>query len=158
MSITEWPFYVKKASSRPSPKLRFRSRFAPSIRAKFRCQPARHERYKAMILLRFLLTIAALQGQKRVFSLLSGNCRSFEPPGEFSHIDDDPGMPAGPDLLAALGCPDGELDLAPVNFCHLGFPVDNPSNGCRREMADVDGRTDRALARIEISPDCVEGG
>ena len=35
----------------------------------------------------------------------AGNCRlsrakgcSFEPPREFSHVDDDPGMRAGPDL------------------------------------------------------------
>ena len=50
-------------------------------------------------------------------------CCSSEPPRELSHVDNDPGMRAGPDLLAALGCSDGELDLAPVDLRHRGLPV-----------------------------------
>jgi hypothetical protein len=56
-------------------------------------------------------------------------------------------MRAGPDLLAALGCSDGELDLAPVDLRHLGLPGDQASNRRRREMAYVDGRADGALTR-----------
>ena len=67
-------------------------------------------------------------------------------------------MRAGPDLLGALGCWDGEFDLPPVNFRHLGLPGDQTSNRRRREMAHVDGRADSALAGIEISPDGIEGG
>ena len=50
------------------------------------------------------------------------------------------------------------LDLAPVDFRHLGLPGDQASNRRRREMAHVDGRADRALTRIDISPDRIEGG
>ena len=62
-------------------------------------------------------------------------------------------MRAGPDLLGTLGCPDGELDLPPVDFRHLGLPGDQASNRRRREMAHVDSRADCALTRIEIGPD-----
>src|SRR5271166_788768 len=67
-------------------------------------------------------------------------------------------MRAGPDLLGALSCSDGELDLAPVDFRHLSLPGDQASNRRRREMPHVDGGANRALAWIEISPDCIEGG
>ena len=36
-------------------------------------------------------------------------------------------MQSGPDLLGALGCSDGELDLALVDLCHLGLP-DKPGS------------------------------
>ena len=83
---------------------------------------------------------------------------SFEPAREFSHVDDNPGMRAGPDLLGTLGGSDGELDLPPVDFRHLGVPGDRASNRRCREMAHVDGRANRALAGIELGPDCIEGG
>src|ERR1700730_19138450 len=82
---------------------------------------------------------------------------SFESPREFSHVDNDPGMRPGSDLLGALGCSHGELDLAPVDFRYLSLPGDQASNGRRREMASVDGRADRALTGIEIGSDCIEG-
>src|SRR3984893_2899081 len=82
---------------------------------------------------------------------------SFESPREFSHVDNDPGMRPGSDLLGALGCSHGELDLAPVDFRHLSLPGDQASNRRRREMANVDGGADRALTGIEIGSDCIEG-
>src|SRR6266550_8460034 len=66
-------------------------------------------------------------------------------------------MRAGTDLLGTLDCSDGELDLPPVDFRHLSLPGDQASNRRRREMAHVDGRADRALTGIEISPDRIEG-
>ena len=62
------------------------------------------------------------------------------------------------DFLGAFGSPDGELDLPPCDFRHLGLPTDLASNRCRREMAHVDGRADSAFAGIEISPNRIEGG
>jgi hypothetical protein len=67
-------------------------------------------------------------------------------------------MRADPDLHGAVGCPDSELDLPPVDFRHLGLPGDQVSSRRRREMAYIDGGADRALAGIEISPDRVESG
>jgi hypothetical protein len=58
-------------------------------------------------------------------------------------------MRAGPDLLVTLGCSDGELDLPPVDFRHLGLPGDQASNRRRREMAHVDRRADGTLTGIE---------
>jgi hypothetical protein len=66
-------------------------------------------------------------------------------------------MRAGPDLLGALGCSHGELDLPPVDLGHLGLPGNQASNPCRREMAHVDGRADRALAGIETVPKSLAG-
>jgi hypothetical protein len=37
----------------------------------------------------------------------------------FSHVDDNPGMRAGPDLLGTLSCSDGELDLPLRQASHL---------------------------------------
>jgi len=67
-------------------------------------------------------------------------------------------MRAGADFFGTLGCSDGELDLPPVDFRHLGVPGDRASNRRCREMAHVDGRANRALAGIELGPDCIEGG
>jgi hypothetical protein len=64
----------------------------------------------------------------------------------FSHVDDNPGMRAGPDLLGTLSCSDGELDL-----CHFSLPGNQASNRRRREMAHVDGRAERALAGIDVA-------
>ena len=66
-------------------------------------------------------------------------------------------MRAGTDLLGTLGCSDGELDLPPVDFRHLGLPGNQASNRCRREMAHVDCRADRALAGIETVPKSLAG-
>ena len=82
-----------------------------------------------------------------IVAVLAQRC-SFEASREFSHVDDNPGMRAGPDLLGAIGCSDGELDLPPVDFRHLGLRGDKASNGCRGEMAYVDGRADCALTAI----------
>jgi hypothetical protein len=37
-------------------------------------------------------------------------------------------MRAGSDFLGALGCSDGKLDLALLDFCHLGLPADQASD------------------------------
>jgi hypothetical protein len=58
-------------------------------------------------------------------------------------------MRADPGLLGALGRPDRELDLPPVDFRHLSLPGDQASNRRRREMAHIDGGADCALAGIE---------
>jgi len=68
------------------------------------------------------------------------------------------GMRADPDFFGAFECPDREVDLPPVDPCYFGLPADQASNRCRREMAHVNGGADRALAGIEIRPDCVERG
>jgi hypothetical protein len=77
---------------------------------------------------------------------------SFEPPRKFSRVDDDPGMRTGPDLLVTVGCSDGELDLPPVDFRHLGLPGDQASDRRRCEMAHVDRRADRA---VSVSPGAI---
>ena len=58
-------------------------------------------------------------------------------------------MRAGPDLFDALGCPDGKIDLAPVDLRHLGLSCEQASDWRLREMAHIDGSADRALAGIE---------
>src|SRR5437588_10228837 len=88
----------------------------------------------------------------------SGRRCSSEAPREFSHVDHNPGMRAGPDLLDAIGRSDGEFDLPSVDLRHLGLRGDKTSNGCSGEMAYVDGRADCALAGIEIGPDCIKCG
>jgi hypothetical protein len=64
---------------------------------------------------------------------------SPEPSHELGHIDDHPGMRAGPDLLAVLGRSHRKLDLTPIQFYHFGLPADQATNRRRSEMANIDG-------------------
>ena len=70
-------------------------------------------------------------------------------------------MRTGPDLLVTVGCSDGELDLPPVDFRHLGLPGDQASDRRRCEMAHVDRRADRAVSvspqRDRVEPDAIPG-
>src|SRR5215813_787540 len=93
------------------------------------------------------------------FAPASGRCRlGFEPPHEFGHVDDHPGMRPDADLLGALGRPNRELDLAPVDSRCLGLAKDYASDCRRGEMADVDRRSYGALAGVEIGLDRIERG
>src|SRR5947207_3110595 len=46
----------------------------------------------------------------------------------------------------------------PSTFVTSASPVTVRPTGVAREMAHVDNRADCALTRVEISPDCIEGG
>ena len=55
-------------------------------------------------------------------------------------------MRAGADLFGFVRCADCELDMPPVDPCHLCL-ADNPlPEWRRRQMAYIDARPDRALA------------
>src|SRR5215471_4950205 len=88
---------------------------------------------------------------------------SPEAPREFWHVDDDPRMRAEPDLLGALGCSDGELDLTPVDLRHLGLPgnqacMASPRDGIarrnelRRNLACRTEWHSTACSRLHRSP------
>ena len=70
------------------------------------------------------IRLAAEFTRRRDLSLRRAKPRSFEPLRKFSHVDDNPRMRTDADLFGAFGCPDGELDLPPVDFRHLGLSGD----------------------------------
>src|SRR5579863_269656 len=60
------------------------------------------------------------------------------------------------DLLIPVGRANRKLDAPPINFGNLRFADYESTNRCRRQMAHVDVRAERAFAGVEIWFDRVE--
>src|SRR5262245_22326135 len=73
-----------------------------------------------------------------------------------AHVDDHALMGAAADLLQLVAGGDVERDAAAVDTGDLGFGRHLVPDRRRRQMADVDGGADRALAGIEIAADGIE--